>query len=52
MIAGAIWHLGCPSESGELHRGSKSDIGARRKFSPMEAAMFTIARFLASIRDI
>jgi len=45
-------HLGRPSESGELHHGSKSDIGARRKFSPMEAAMFTIAGFLDSIRDI
>jgi hypothetical protein len=57
MIAGAIWHLGRRSESGELHRGLKSDIGARRKFSSMEAAMFTIARFrfarrLGSIRDI
>jgi hypothetical protein len=50
-------HLGRRSESGELHRVPKSGIGARRKFSAMEAAMFTIARFrfarrLGSIRDI
>jgi hypothetical protein len=50
-------HLGRPSESGELHRDPKSDIGARRKFLSMEAAMFTIARFRfahrsGSIRDI
>jgi hypothetical protein len=57
MIAGAIWHLAGRGESGDLHRGPKSDTGARRKFSSMEAAMFTIARFrfarrLGSIRDI